>query len=261
MSSAPLAVPARRCVILPSLAAFERAAGFAGTACEHLRDAARCGATGCCAAPRLCRTQAPPAPARPKVIALPAARPGAGPTRGAGAACGSVLPRLPAAPPQADGEGNRVERRAVSLAALDATAGGLTLLLDYWRELWTLSRGALVDLDPIRLWQMEMLGWVHLVDVAAADPARFSIPIRGWRVPNADIALSREGMSFGDHPIRVLAESVTADYAEARATARPAYHQMRSRLAGHGYAYRRLILPLSTDGTRIDRLLVATDFG
>jgi hypothetical protein len=41
----------------------------------------------------------------------------------------------------------------------------------------------------------------------------------------------------------------------------PLYHGVQSHLRGHRYAYRRLILPLSTDGKRTDRLLVATDFG
>lgn len=249
-----------RCHNLASLAAFEMAAGFLGTAREHLLNAARCGATGKCASPRLCRAvnTAAAAPV-PEVVSLPAPRAvAAAPRLGAEA---MIVPlRPPGSAPQADDAGNRVERHALSLARLGAGHRRLPLLFDYWRELWMLSRGAMTDFDPVRLVQIEALGWVHLVDVGVEDPANFSILIRGWRVPNAGIARSREGLRIGDHPVRLLADGLIADYRAARDGEWPLYHVIRSRLCGHDYAYRRLILPLSADGKRIDRLLVATDF-
>ncbi|HXY99574.1 MAG TPA: hypothetical protein VEI03_06210 [Stellaceae bacterium] len=251
---------APRCLNLTSLAAFEMAAGFLGTAREHLLNAARCGATGQCASPRLCRAaNAAAPPPFPAVVTLPAPRAAVAAPR-VGAEAVIVPLRPPGAASQVDGAGNCVERRALSLDRLGAGHRRLPLLFDYWRELWMLSRGAMTDFDPVRLVQMEALGWVHLVDVGADDPANFSILIRGWRVPNAGIARSREGMRIGEHPIRPLAEGLAADYRAARESEWPLYHGIRSRLGGHDYAYRRLILPFSVDGKRIDRLLVATDF-
>ncbi|MGO8915913.1 MAG: hypothetical protein ACLQJR_08400 [Stellaceae bacterium] len=243
-----------------SLAAFEMAAGFLGTAREHLLNAARCSATGSCASPRLCRAaDAAAMPLRPAVVSLPAPRP-AGAAARAGAVA-SVVPLRPlGAASQADGAGNRVERRALSLDRLGVGHRRLPMLFDYWRELWSLSRRAMADFDPVRLVQMEALGWVHLVDVGGDDPAKFSIPIRGWRVPNAGMACSREGMRIGEHPFRLLVDGLIADYGAVRETGIPLYHCIEARLDGHRYAYRRLILPLSTDGKRTDRLLVATDF-
>jgi hypothetical protein len=68
-------------------------------------------------------------------------------------------------------------------------------------------------------------------------------------------------MRLGEHPVHLLSESVMSDYRVAREVGAPLYHRVRSRLRGHNYAYRRLILPLSSDGKRTDRLMVATDFG
>lgn len=166
----------------------------------------------------------------------------------------------PDAMSRADHAGNRLASRPLPAERV-AAGPRLSRLLEYWRELWLLSRGRLADFDAVRLVQMASLGWVHLVDVGDPDPAKFSIAIRGWRVPNAEIGKSRQGMQRGEHPVRILGERVMADHAAARDGETPLHHCIQSRLRGHSYAYRRLILPLSTDGARTDRLLVATDFG
>jgi hypothetical protein len=243
-----------RCRNLLSLAAFELAAGFVGTARDHLANVAHCHATGCCASPRLCRAgdEAPVSP--PQVVRLPPSRSAIAPVAGS-----ATIVTLPLAP-TADRIGDRLECRSMPLSRLPESRR-LSQLHDYWRELWLLSRGALADFDAVRLVQMAALGWVHLVDVGAEDPARFAIAIRGWRVPNAGIDKSREGMRLGEHPVHLLSESVMSDYRVAREVGAPLYHRVRSRLRGHNYAYRRLILPLSSDGKRTDRLMVATDFG
>jgi hypothetical protein len=247
-----------RCRNLLCLAAFEIASGFFGTAREHIVNAAHCSATGRCASPRLCgAAEAPPAAAA-AVVSLPAPRTGAAPPPKIGAA--EIFALTPPSAHAADSAGNRVERRSLSLGRLQSSRR-LSLLLEYWRELWMQSHGAMIDFDPVRLVQISALGWVHLIDVSAADPARFSVPIRGWRVPNAAIGESREGMRLGAHPVRILAEGVMADYTAARDNETPLYHAIHSLLRGHRYTYRRLILPLSSDGKLTDRLLVATDFG
>ena len=252
-----------QCHNLMTLAAFELAAGFTGTAREHLLNAARCSVTGCCASPRLCRAADAVMPAAPPaVVSLPvAARAVAAAPARAGTSAVVVALRPTGAATPADGAGNRIERRALSLDRLGVGHRRLPLLFDYWRELWSLSRGAMADFDPVRLVQMEALGWVHLVDVGSDDPATFRIVIRGWRVPNGGLSPSREGMRLGEHPVRPLIDSLAADYGAVRVSGAPLYHCIHSRLGGHRYAYRRLILPLSSDGTRVDRLLVATDFG
>jgi hypothetical protein len=243
-----------RCRNLLSLAAFELAAGFGGTARDHLAGVAHCCATGCCASPRICRAGDEAHPPSPQVVRLPSSRTAIAPTAG-----GATVVTLPHAP-VAGRAGDQVECRPMPLSRLSESRR-LAQLHDYWRELWLLSRGALADFDPVRLVQIAALGWVHLVDAGAEDPARFAIAIRGWRVPNAGIDKSREGMRLSEHPVRLLSRSVMSDYLAAREVGAPLYHRVRSRLRGHNYAYRRLILPLSSDGKCTDRLLVATDFG
>ena len=250
----PLRVSSR-CRNLLSLAAFELAAGFGGTARDHLAGVAHCRATGCCASPRICRAGDEALPlSSPQVVRLRPSRTAIAPV--AGGATVVTLARAPAA----DRAGDQLECRPMPLSRL-AESRRLSQLHDYWRELWLLSRGALADFDPVRLVQIAALGWVHLVDAGADDPARFAIAIRGWRVPNAGIDKSRAGMRLGEHPVRLLSESVMRDYLVAREVGAPLYHRVRSRLRGQSYAYRRLILPLSSDGKCTDRLLVATDFG
>ncbi|HYM03621.1 MAG TPA: hypothetical protein VET85_11795 [Stellaceae bacterium] len=259
--NAAAVAPARRCHDLLALAAFEVHAGFVGTAQTYVQGVRRCWETGCCAAPNICNRRGEAVADRTSnVIAFSpdAARPG---DRPAAPTATSASPTAIATPERrSDLAGNHIERQALSIATLRARGGRLARLLDYWQQLHITGGGLLGNLDAVQLSQMEMLGWLHLVDIGDPDPGKCWLPIWGWRVPFPYPYESANGLRFDEFPIRLLADTVTEDYAEVRARGTPKYQHFRWRLSGSNYNYRRLILPMSAGGKATDRLLVAVDF-
>ena len=261
MTAAPNPTFSPRCHDLLSLAAFEVHAGYVGTAQAYMDAVQRCRQTGCCAAPNVCGSKREPdAGKSAAIIRFPNAARADGAGDGVPSA-GATLTPLARPVRQTDASGNQVERRSLSPAMLRLRGGSLAELLAYWQQLRVLGSGTLADLDSIRLLKMGLLGWLHLVDVAAPDPDKFWLPICGWRVPIPYLDRSRNGVRFDEYPVRLLARAVTRDYLEVRTSGMPIYQHFRSRISGRAYNYLRLILPMSTDGTRTDRLLVAMDFG
>lgn len=167
-----------RCLNPTSLAAFEMAAGFPARA-------VRCRATGRCVSPHLCRAAG----------ASPRSGEPAGAVLRTGAAM--IVPLRPPGALRADGAANRVERRALSLDRLGAGCRRCSTIG------WSCGCYRAAPRSSIRSGWCRWTGSVHLVDVGANDPASFSILIRGWRVPNAGMAPSREGMRIGEHPVRI----------------------------------------------------------
>ena len=252
----------RPCVDLVTLASFERQIGFERVADAYLEMASRC--DGChCRSPFHCGTaaaaQAKNAASvrvvafrrRPSLIAR-AGEP-AGSTGG-----GSLVPMALERERVEDSSGNWVERvnRPVSTLRPAHVHGSVELLFEYWHSLWLISHGTLSDIDPIRFGQLGWLGRLHLVDVSDPDPRQFRFQIRGARIPAVNGA-SREGAPLGDHPLPIIADIVTRDYDRVRREQEPLYSHVRGSLAGGSYRYDRLILPLSTGGKQVDRLLVA----
>lgn len=261
MTAAPDPTFSPRCHDLLSLAAFEVHAGYVGTAQAYVDAVQRCRQTGCCAAPDVCGSRREPhARKNAPIVPFPnTARAAiAGDTASGG---GATLTPLGRSERQTDDSGNQVEQQSLSPDTLRLRGGRLAEFLAYWQQLRVLGRGTLADLDTIRLLRMGLLGWLHLVDVAASDPDKFWLPICGWRVPIPYLDHSRNGVRFDEYPVRLLAQAVTRDYLAVRTTGVPIYQHFRSRIAGQACNYLRLILPMSTDGMRTDRLLVAMDFG
>ena len=251
---------AGRCIHLRSLAAFEQHAGFPDVADTMLSSVQQCLLSGRCTAPQICfafpGADAPQRSASILRYAVPA-EPRRRSEQGGEA---KVIPLQPAlrAALTLDPDGNRIQQTRLSIEALRAKRGRLADLLIYWEGLYGLGRNRLGDLDPVQFSKMGLLGRMHLVNAAHADPAKFHFDIRGALVPSVP-GSCMEGMPVSRHPVRILAESVMRDYALVRNTGLPLYHYIRTRLLGTNYHYRRLILPLSADGERIDRLLVALD--
>jgi hypothetical protein len=156
-----------------------------------------------------------------------------------------------------DPAGNRIDKTPISADSLRLRGGRLAELLAYWGDLR--SSGARVsDIDTVRFSQIGLLGMLHLVNVANPDRERFYFEIRGTLAPSVP-GTCGAGAPVLDHPVRIVAESAITDYETVRATGAPHYARIRSRLLGRDYSYHRLIVPLSTDGRQIDRLLVGID--
>jgi len=243
------------CDELLSLAAFEHHAGFAQVARELLDQIGGCYRLGRCSAPQFCGSSE-----RASDLGSIA---GIDPQ---GSACAMAAPGLRESPgafdpidTMRDDKGNRISQRTESLASLRARGGNLSELLCYWEHLWHFCGGMLSDLDPIRLHQMGILGNVHLVNTRNDDPDRFFFEIRALRAP-AVPGTCTAGMLVREHPVAIVARNALREYHAARRGCEPRYALVESQLLGADYRYRRLVLPLTTDGRIVDRLLVAVEF-
>jgi PAS domain len=156
-----------------------------------------------------------------------------------------------------DDHGNFIERRPVHTDVAMARGGGLADLLRYWQALkGNTAVPSFADIDPVRLAQLGVLGRLHVLNAANPDPLRIRFDLYGNKVP-LDNGRIYTGLAIGDHPVRIQAETVAADYDLVRQSAEPHYFRVRKRLGGVGYRYARLVLPFSDGHGRVDRLIVA----
>jgi hypothetical protein len=137
--------------------------------------------------------------------------------------------------------------------------GVLEDVLAYWQA----TRGgrpmpARHELDITRM-PTRCIPHLFLVDVMAEAPW-FVYRLAGTRI-EVEFGISLRGKSLHDLPFGTEEESVFGQYEEARATGQPTYceHQFvnTKRYPVH---YRRLLLPLSDRGERVDQLLGAAVF-
>lgn len=261
MDGGVLSSHAKRCDLL-TIAEFERLLGF--QACAHviLGAVERCrAAPGGCASPYRCAGRIAGPNAGPgNVVAHPGRRDAQRamrPRSNAGPA--SVIPIEPARYTEivSDPDGNFVARRVLHLDVARARGDVLSNMLQYWAILLGTARVPnFGDIDPVRLAQLGILGWLHVLNAANPDPGRMRFDLYGNKSP-LDNGRIYTGLAIGDYPIRVYAQSLGADLDIVRHTAEPRYFRIRKRLSGVDYHYSRLALPFSSDGTHIDRVVVA----
>jgi hypothetical protein len=171
--------------------------------------------------------------------------------------CAEIIPLHAAARIARDEHGNFIERRLVHTDVAMARGGGLADVLRYWQGLKGDGQvPAFGDIDPVRLGQLGVLGRLHVLNAANPDPSLMRFDLYGNKVP-LDNGRIYTGLAIGEHPVRIHAETVAADYDLVRQSAEPHYFRVRKRLGGVGYRYARLVLPFSDGGGRIDRLMVA----
>jgi hypothetical protein len=253
--------PTRFCG-LHTIAELEKLLGFAEGARVIVRAIEQCHASGGrCSSPYACAERLTVATAgRAKLATLPSAFATASSvTVPSHRESASIIELRPAerAHVVADADGNYVERRAVRTSVARERGDNIADLLQYWTAL----KGdedvpAFADIDPVRLAQLGLLGRLHVLNADNPDPLLMRFDLYGNKVP-LDKGRIYTGLAIGDHPVRIQAETVAADYDTVRTAAEPHYFRVRSRLGGVGYRYARLILPFSTGEGRIDRLLVA----
>ena len=247
------------CLRLQSLADLEERVGDPDVGRAMRAVAMQCGERGKCQAPHLCRRNEAPAKRRvATVVRFPFARripePGI-----AHEHCAAVIDFASAKATRRveDDRGNVVARTPLSLDVA-RVHGNLEPLLSYWSEIASFRPPQLEDIDPIRIARTELLGLVHMVNVANDDPDRYLVELRGALAPSVPGTCGK-GTLISRHPVRILRDAIAEDYSAARASAQPAYAHVQSRLLERSYTYRRLLLPFSSDGRRADLLLVAVD--
>ncbi len=137
---------------------------------------------------------------------------------------------------------------------IDTHDGLLIDALRYWQSL---GDGGLLPkpgaVDPIVL--KPLLGWIHKVDTSDADPQNYYFRLWGSNATLEQFAPFK-GLRVSDYPSLPYRDAVLQDYQDAVATGVPTYQQVLARVKYREYSYTRLILPLASDGRRVNQLLV-----
>jgi hypothetical protein len=130
----------------------------------------------------------------------------------------------------------------------------LRQLYEYWDE----KRGARVmpsraDLDPIDI--RFAIGDVILVDALDESPPRFRIRLHGTNLSertNFDLT----GKMLDEMPAPEFRELSTRSFRRVLRTREPLHTLAARLLDGRMQRYEAIIMPLSSDGERIDRLIL-----
>jgi hypothetical protein len=134
----------------------------------------------------------------------------------------------------------------------------LRQLYDYWNgKRCDRLMPARADLDPVDI--RFAIGDVVMAEVVDGDPPRFRIRLHGTNLAertNFDLT----GKMLDDMPVPEFRELVTRSFRKVVRT-RQSLHALAERLLdGRMQRYEAIILPLSSDGERVDRLMVGMIF-
>ena len=145
--------------------------------------------------------------------------------------------------------------RAEVLAPI--TSPDLHRLYDYWRARCSAGRlPARADIDPLEL--PDMLGRLVLFDVLR-DPLRFR-----YRLLGSKLIMARHGgpeltgKLIDDHPDAAFRAQAAANLTRVATTGRPLAIHRDTVLDGRLRRSDTLCLPLASDGTTVDVILVGT---
>ena len=130
----------------------------------------------------------------------------------------------------------------------------LRRLYDYWAE----KRGerkmpARVDIDPLDI--LYIVGNVILVDVVEGDPLRFHIRLHGTNLAER-VGYELTGKMLDELPVDDFRALAQRSFTWVTSKVQP-LHSRRDRIIDGRFArYETVIMPLSDDGERVNRLLV-----
>lgn len=132
----------------------------------------------------------------------------------------------------------------------------LRTLLTYWSgkrqdQPVPLRKDILPDEIP------SLLSHIGLVDVEGV-PFRYRFRLLGANVDYSQLGM-RSGRYLDEISPRIIADDLAGHYHEVVATGIPAVYRMQLESSLTLFTFEGLILPLSTDGDRIDMLLIGSD--
>ncbi|HYB09405.1 MAG TPA: PAS domain-containing protein [Alphaproteobacteria bacterium] len=142
---------------------------------------------------------------------------------------------------------------------LDCATESLPLALGILHTEWQQKRRGRAmpppsDIDPSEL-HYNLVGRVHLLEVEG--PSRFRYRLYGRKMANPG-ASDMTGLTTLDYTDMVFGTLVTRHLSECVRGRSPICYEIRGVLDGEPYEYTRLALPLSSDGDRVDMILVAS---
>ena len=161
-----------------------------------------------------------------------------------------------------DTAGNFVSKIPVTPAQVDGERYGSVLdIMGYWKSMPRFGDvfPRIRWIDPLRLMRSGAAGYVHVMDVASADPREFFIEVYGSKaVLNGACDLT--GTLVDHATVAVNSRSVMTEYDTVKRLGTPRLQWVNAFLSGDFRSYLRLIAPLSTDGRVCDKLLVAVQY-
>lgn len=126
-------------------------------------------------------------------------------------------------------------------------------LLHIWRNARQGSRlPASESLDPLEALNIAR-GRAHIVDTRDSDPMGYRFRLWGTVNPYRG---EYKNQTLAQMPAGLMREDAVEDYWEAAASGVPTYQLIHRTEKNQLLSYARLLLPLATDGQRVDQLLV-----
>jgi hypothetical protein len=153
-----------------------------------------------------------------------------------------------------------IERKTLDPEMLAATTP-LGQLYRYWLHQQEVSGGLPPRraIDPEVLFDCDLLGYAHVVDVSADDPHDFYFRLYGSNV-TFESSKNYTGTRVGDHPVEPYREAAAKDYLTVKMSGWPRLQRIRASLDFSRRSYQRLILPFSGQDGKTDRLLIAVAY-
>lgn len=134
---------------------------------------------------------------------------------------------------------------------------GIRQLYAYWDVKRAARRfPARRDIDPVDL--SFVLGWIVLLDVSY-DPLRFRVRLYGSELA-ARTGHDLTGMYADEHPWPEFSHYVQGTWSDVIARREPSHGFFERMLDNQELRFESLRLPLSSDGERIDMLLVCVRY-
>ena len=138
--------------------------------------------------------------------------------------------------------------------AIDVKHPRLRQLYEYWLE----KRGdrkmpSRADLDPVDI--RFVIGDIVLADVIDETPPRFRIRVHGTNLVER-VNFELTGKMLDEMPAPEFRDLVTKSFRKVTRTAEPLHVLAERMLDDRMQRYEAIILPLSSDGRKVDRLMV-----
>lgn len=126
-------------------------------------------------------------------------------------------------------------------------------------QYWATKRGtrrypARADIDPLDF--SYAIGWVNLLDVTY-NPIRFRFRLHGTEL-RAKNRVDMTGKFLDEHPLPELSAYIEPVWRSVVESGEPSHGFYDQTVADKRHRYEALRLPLSTDGRKIDMLLICT---
>lgn len=113
------------------------------------------------------------------------------------------------------------------------------------------------DISLNLLIEAGLVSSTHLVNVTSTDPAGFYFEFYGPRIGILQ-SKSYRGACLGDAEWPIVGNMAMRDYSKVRDTRQPMLSQIELLLNNRRSVYRRLLLPVFSDGGKVSHVLAAT---